>query len=216
MQMRSTRAGRLARLFLLAASCFGAVSSIDCGSAADTGFSAGTWPDPGGTLAYMIPVTPPGTIADTTLRYCVSCTYTIPTGDTGPYIVTLNFIEPTVLAAGQRVFSVSINDQPVLVNFDVFAAAGYLTPVQRSFVVFPAVRPGIALTANAQLVIAFSASVRNAVISSIQASPLFVISAHTSGLLMLEIGSTEVIGVRAAGFEMQYPGWTPAQIHVVP
>ena len=99
----------------------------------------------------------------------------------------------------QRLFSVSINDQPVLVNFDVFAAAGYLTPIQRSFVAVPN---------NGQLVIAFSASVRNAVISSIQVSPLFVLSAHTSGLLRLDAaGVPIIIGVKATADELTAPGW---------
>lgn len=174
--MRSyfTRAGRLARLFLLASSLFAAVQSIDCGGPTDSGFSAGTWPAPGGTIAYTIPVNPPGTVTDVTLRYCVSCSYTIPTTEGQPYLVTLTFVEPTVQAAGQRVFSVWINDQPALRDFDVYAAAlaetgqGYLAQIQRSFVMVPN---------NAQLVITFSASVRNAVISSIQVSPLFVLSA---------------------------------------
>ncbi len=176
---------------------FSAVQLIDCGGPGDTGFSAGTWPAPGGTIAYTIPVLPPGT-TDATLRYCVSCSYTIPTTEGQPYLVTLTFIEPTVQAAGQRVFSVSINDQPVLRDFDVFAAAGFLTQIQRSFVAVPN---------NAQLVIAFSASVRNAVISSIQVSPLFVLSVHTSGLLMLKVGDATIIGVRGTPEEIAAPGW---------
>ncbi len=200
--MRSylTRAGKLARLFLFtAAACFGAAQTIDCGSATDTGFSSGTWPAAGGTVAYTIPVTPPGSVIDTTLRYCVSCSYTIPTTEGQPYLVTLTFVEPTVQAAGQRVFSVTINDQPVLINFDVFAAAGYLTQIQRSFVVVPN---------NAQLVIVFAASVRNAVISSIQVSPLFVMSAHTSGLIRLDAAGVSLIGVPATAEEIAAPGWT--------
>ncbi len=175
----------------------GASQTIDCGGPGDTGFSAGTWPAPGGTIAYTIP-NPPASVTDATLRYCVSCSYTIPTTEGQPYLVTLGFAEPTVQAAGQRVFSVSINDQPVLLNFDVFAAAGFLSQIQRSFVVVPN---------NGQLVIAFSASVRNAIISSITVSPLFVLSVHTSGLLRLDVGGSSIIGVPATPEEISAPGW---------
>lgn len=195
-----TRAGRLARLLFVATCCFGAAQSIDCGSATDTGFSAGTWPAPGGSIAYTIPNPPAAT--DPTLRYCVACSYTISATEGQPYLLTLNFIEPTVQAAGQRVFSVSVNDQPMLIDFDVFAAAGFLTQIQRSFVVVPN---------NAQLVITFAASVRNAVISSIQVSPLFMLSAHTSGLLRFDGGGVSLIGVPATQAEKDVAGWVRVQ-----
>ena len=62
MRQRFTLAGRLAHLSLFTAACFGAVQSIDCGSVADTGFSAGAWPAPGGSIAYSIPNPPCGGI----------------------------------------------------------------------------------------------------------------------------------------------------------
>jgi len=49
--------------------------------------------------------------------------YSIPLAD-GNYNVTLDFAETYVTAAGQRIFSVSINGTQVLTNFDICAAAG--------------------------------------------------------------------------------------------
>lgn len=40
------------------------------------------------------------------------------------YRVRLYFIETEFRAAGKRVFNVVINDEPVLTNFDIYAAAG--------------------------------------------------------------------------------------------
>lgn len=52
----------------------------------------------------------------------------------GRYRVTLRFVEPAAIAAGQRVFDVEANGTKVLKGFDVFAAAGgRLRGVQRSF-----------------------------------------------------------------------------------
>jgi len=48
--------------------------------------------------------------------------------------VTLDFAETYVTAAGQRIFSVSINGTQVLTNFDIYAAAGGMNiAVQRTF-----------------------------------------------------------------------------------
>jgi len=202
--MLSRRITRGLALYALALSCLAAAQTIDCGGPGDTGFSAGVWPAPGGTIAYTIP-NPPTAVTDPTLRYCVSCSYTIPTTEGQPYLVTLTFVEPSVAGPFQRVFSVSINDQPVLLNFDLFTAAlvqtgaGYLSQIQRSFVVVPN---------NAQLVIAFSASVRNAVISSITVSPLFVLASHTSGLIRLDAAGVSLIGVPATAQQINTPGWT--------
>jgi Malectin domain/Right handed beta helix region len=59
--------------------------------------------------------------------------YSIPLAD-GNYNVTLDFAETYVTAAGQRIFSVSINGTQVLTNFDIYAAAGGMNiAVQRTF-----------------------------------------------------------------------------------
>ncbi|PYT64569.1 MAG: hypothetical protein DMG42_34505, partial [Acidobacteria bacterium] len=48
--------------------------------------------------------------------------------------MTLDFAETYVTAAGQRIFSVSINGTQVLTNFDIYAAAGGMNiAVQRTF-----------------------------------------------------------------------------------
>ncbi|MEO6892494.1 MAG: malectin domain-containing carbohydrate-binding protein, partial [Ktedonobacteraceae bacterium] len=54
-----------------------------------------------------------------------SFSYTIPNLTAGAsYTVRLHFAETYWTAAGKRVFNVSINNQAVLTNFDIFAAAG--------------------------------------------------------------------------------------------
>ena len=50
-------------------------------------------------------------------------TYSFPLA-AGRYTVTLKFAEMYVTGAGQRKFNVAINGQPVLSDFDIFAAAG--------------------------------------------------------------------------------------------
>jgi hypothetical protein len=47
--------------------------------------------------------------------------FTVPNGT---YSVVLKFAETSVTQPGQRIFNVSINDQSVLTNFDIFASAG--------------------------------------------------------------------------------------------
>ena len=59
--------------------------------------------------------------------------YSIPVAN-GNYNVSLDFAETYVTAAGQRIFSVSINGTQVLTNFDIYAAAGGMNiAVQRTF-----------------------------------------------------------------------------------
>jgi fibronectin type 3 domain-containing protein len=41
------------------------------------------------------------------------------------YTVRLDFIEPTLFGAGQRVFNVTLNGAAFLTNFDIYAAAGF-------------------------------------------------------------------------------------------
>ena len=54
-----------------------------------------------------------------------SFTYTLPSLTPGAsYTLRLHFAEVYWSAAGQRVFSVSVNGSPALTNFDIFAAAG--------------------------------------------------------------------------------------------
>ena len=50
--------------------------------------------------------------------------YTIPISN-GTYKLTLKFAEVQYSAAGQRIFNVSVNDNPVLSNFDIVAQGGF-------------------------------------------------------------------------------------------
>ena len=45
----------------------------------------------------------------------------------GSYEVTLRLTEPTATAAGQRVFGVRLNEQPLVNDLDLFAVAGGAT-----------------------------------------------------------------------------------------
>jgi hypothetical protein len=136
-------------------------TTIDSGSATDSNFS-------GGVAFTEIPLTPPGTnVTDLTLRYGTNFSYSIPV-DNVPYVVTFHFLETTVAGPFQRTFSVSINNQPALQNFDMFAECGYMQPCSRSV---------IAVGADQVLNIVFTASVRNAMVSSIDFTPLFQIFA---------------------------------------
>src|SRR5258708_3993462 len=92
-----------------------ATTIIDCGSASDSGFTASS--------AWMIPVSliPPGTI-DVTLRYGPAFAYKIAVD--GPQQMTLRFVEPTYQITGQRLFSVSVNNQSIFTDIDLVANAG--------------------------------------------------------------------------------------------
>jgi len=69
-----------------------------------------------------------------------------------------------VTGAGQRMFSVSINDEPVLKDFDIFAAIGSAqNPFTRSL---------LAYGTDGFVMIKFISSVRTALVSSIDLTPL--------------------------------------------
>src|SRR5439155_6329588 len=72
---------------------------------------------------------------------------------------TFYFAEMYFNAAGKRVFSVNLEGQTVLQNFDIWAMAGQYAAVQRTFAV---------AVSNGVLNIAATASVNNATISAIQ------------------------------------------------
>jgi hypothetical protein len=88
-------------------------------------------------------------------------TYTIPNLTAGrSYTVTLYFAETFLTAAGQRLFSVSINGATVLSNFDLYASAGGANrAIARSFTT----------TANSsgQVVIQFISGTENPKINAI-------------------------------------------------
>ncbi len=99
------------------------------------------------------------------LRYAPAAAVGVPFGFAfqfaapGAYSVTLRFVEPNKTAAGQRIFSVSINGTAALPDLDLFAAAGLLTPKDYSF---PVNSPDGAIS------IVLTPSAWNAVISGIQ------------------------------------------------
>lgn len=153
-------------LFLFCFALLGQPSrQIDCGSPSDAYFSSNpSTPTTAYTIPFLpLPVTPPGT-TDTTLRYGQNFTYTLPVTTPGLYLVLLNFVEPTVSKPGQRVFSVTVQDQPVIQNLDLVAEAGLLVPIARAFPIFLA-GPSVAIN--------FTASVRYAVVSTITVFPMY-------------------------------------------
>jgi hypothetical protein len=74
------------------------VISIDCGSPTDTGFVGGT--------AYTDATI--GSPPLNALRYGSRFSYRVPVPP-GVYLVKLSFVEPNALAAGRRLFTVTIN-----------------------------------------------------------------------------------------------------------
>ncbi|MBZ5585702.1 MAG: malectin [Acidobacteriia bacterium] len=70
----------------------------------------------------------------------------------GPYMVSLLFAEPFANRRGARIFNVSINGAPALTNFDIYAAAGFMSALRESFPVN---------VTNGQVQIAFTAGAEN-------------------------------------------------------
>lgn len=126
---------------------------IDCGSPSDQYFTGGLSDF---TISY------PGATGDLTLRYG-TFSYRIP-APPGPSVVTLVFRETgTVTAANQRRFYVAFNEQPaVLVNYDLYAAAG-LSTIRREFQVF---------SIDGFIHIFFTYSKKSAIVSSIELAPV--------------------------------------------
>jgi len=137
------------------------------GSPSDTGLFSSP---PGiSTTAYTVPNYTPVSPNVGTMRYGTQFTYHLTVSSPGLYTVTLSFLEPCtpascggwIAAPGQRVFSVTANDQPIIQNLDLYAENGAMTPTSRA--AFLAI-PGTTLN------LTFTASVRNAVISAITIS----------------------------------------------
>jgi endoglucanase len=81
----------------------------------------------------------------------------------GTYTLRLHFAETFdgITGDGQRLFSVAVNDQPVLKDLDPYKeAGGFQKPVVKTI-------KGLAVT-NAELVIAFTANVQNPEINGIE------------------------------------------------
>jgi hypothetical protein len=151
-------------LLFLAVPLFGATLVIDSGDPTDQYVTGGN--------AYTIPALPAG-LTDATLRFGASFSYQIPAADGIPYVVKLNFLEPSS-APPVRSFSVTINDQLMLT---INAMRGYLVPFPRSF--------GGVMAADGFITIRFDSVFRSAthlpafrsgpVVSSIEVTPVFQI-----------------------------------------
>jgi len=88
-------------------------------------------------------------------RGTLDYTFQVPSG---ARTVTLKFAETYWGRAGQRLFSVWINGQQVLSDFDIYASAGVLNAIDRSFQV----------QSNGQVTIHMVSSVDAALISGIE------------------------------------------------
>ena len=141
-----------------------AISRVNCGGpeyidslgqvwSADTGFSGGGTYAAGNSIA--------GTTDDTlyqTERWGNPFSYSIPLSS-GTYVVVLHFAEIYWSSPGSRVFSVSLEGNPVEAGIDLVGEAGANTAVTRTYPV--TVSDGV-------LDIAFSASIDNAKVSAIE------------------------------------------------
>jgi poly(hydroxyalkanoate) depolymerase family esterase len=131
---------------------------------ADQYFSGGTTYTNTATVSTsLITSNPPPAAVFNSERYG-AMTYTIPGLTSGcSYTVTLYFAETYLTAAGQRLFSVSINGTSVLSSFDIYASAGGQNKaIARTFTT----------TANSsgQVVIAFTAQTENPKVNGITVS----------------------------------------------
>jgi hypothetical protein len=105
--------------------------SINAGGSATGSFVADQFFSGGSTYTNtatidmsQVTTNPPPAAVFNTERYG-AMTYTIPNLTAGrTYTVTLYFAETFLTAAGQRLFSVSINGSTVLSSFDIYASAG--------------------------------------------------------------------------------------------
>jgi len=94
---------------------------------ADTGFTGGDIYSTTSTINN----TPDPALYQTERYGAFSYQFTVPNGN---YNVLLKFAEIYFTSAGERIFGVSINGNPVLTNFDIVAAAGApLTAIDKTF-----------------------------------------------------------------------------------
>jgi len=145
----------------------GSTIRINSGGSSYTDSSGQVWSADayftGGTAASYT-ATVSGT-SDPTLyqseRFAKTLTYNIPVAN-GTYDVTLAFSEMVFNAAGQRVFNVTIEGQPVLQDFDIWALVGKNAALQRTFTT---------VVTDATLNIVGNGTVNNAKLSAIQIAP---------------------------------------------
>jgi hypothetical protein len=165
----STKSAKLTLRSPLAAAAASDLYAIDAGGAAVSTFSSDEDYSTKDTWEYSVTKTVSTTGVSNAAPEGVyqtqrngSFTYTLPGLTAGTeYTLRLHFAELFWTAAGDRVFSVTINGSTVLSNLDVFAAAGgeYKALVETV--------SGKANSAG-QLVIAFTPTVNNAIVNGIE------------------------------------------------
>lgn len=128
------------------------VTSIDCGSATDSGFVGGT--------AYQDASMGAGALS--TLRYGQRFSYRIPTPP-GLYLVRFLFVEPNQTLPLKRLFKITVNgqDSPAI---DLVASAG---PKPAGYLVVTS-----AISYWGQIVIDFTGIIGNAVVNGIEIQPV--------------------------------------------
>jgi len=131
------------------------VVRINAGGSAVSPFAADAYSDSGSVFSSTAAINVSGVTNAAPVavyqdvRWNTAFSYTIPGLNAGTsYVVRLHFVELTWTAAAQRQFNVAINGSTVLSNFDVFAAAGQNTAVEREF--------NATANASGQIVVAFS------------------------------------------------------------
>ena len=104
--------------------------AIDCGGGSAGNYSADAYYTGGSTYSVTDPIDT-GNVTDPAPQQVYQSerygnfTYTLPfLVPDSPYIVRLDFAEIYWNAPNERLFNVLINDNPVLTNFDIFAAGG--------------------------------------------------------------------------------------------
>ena len=121
-----------------------------------------------GGSAYTFPSSPAPAIP--TLRYdpiAFSCTFQAAAGR-GAYLVKLEFVETgAAAAAGARLFNVYIQDQPAVIGLDLWASGATSVAVVIA-------RTSIAFTGDGNIQVKATTSVRNAVLSRVTLTQLFL------------------------------------------
>lgn len=157
---------KLIALLLFSLPVFSQTFRINAGGPSLTDPAGVAWSaDQYGSAAYVTTETIPAGVSPiySTKRYGLTFQYVIPALD-GPYTVSLYMIDTTSTAAGQRVFSATINAAPALVAYDIVADAGVNVPTKKTFSVTAAGGKGIT--------IAYTTALKSAMVNAIEVLPV--------------------------------------------
>lgn len=129
-----------------------------------------------------------------------SFNYTLPLPPAATYTVRLHFAETKWTSVGARIFSVAINNQTVLTNFDIFAAAGTSNKaVVRDF-------PGIVPNSNNNIVITFiPGPADNPKVDGVEVFP----AVTAQPVIVVQPASSSVAATGEAAFNVQAEGAGP-------